>query len=125
MFVGEQLGSFVVASEWQQLPETLRHEARRSLLNFIGCALGVAHAPPVQTALELASEFSGPRSATVIGRRERLDPLGACFVNAISANLLDYDDTHLRTVIHPSAPVAPPVLALAELHGCTGAELLH
>ncbi len=125
MFVGEQLGRFVVASEWQRLRAAVRHEARRSLLNFIGCALGVAHAPPVQTALDVASEFSGPRHATVIGRSERLDPLGACFVNAIAANLLDYDDTHLRTVIHPSAPVAPPVLALAEMHGCTGAELLH
>ena len=125
MFVGEQLGKFVVASEWQRLPEALHNEARRSLLNCIGCALGVAYAPPVQTALDFASEFSGPRRATVIGRRERLDPLGASFVNAIAANLLDYDDTHLRTVIHPSAPVAPPVLALAETRGCTGAELLH
>lgn len=125
MFVGEQLGHFVVASQWQRLPEALQHEARRSLLNFIGCALGTAHAPPVQTALDLAGEFSGPPTATVIGRRERLDPLGACFVNAIAANLLDYDDTHLRTVIHPSAPVAPPALALAELRGCTGTELLH
>ena len=125
MFVGERLGQFVVASEWQRLPETLRHEARRSLLNVIGCALGVAHAPPVQTAFDVASEFSGPRQATVIGRHERLDALGASFVNAIAANLLDYDDTHLRTVIHPSAPVAPPVLALAELRGCTGAALLH
>jgi 2-methylcitrate dehydratase PrpD len=125
MFVGEQLGHFVVSSEWGRLPEALRREARRSLLNVIGCALGVAFAPPVQAALDLASEYSGPRRATVIGRRERLDPLGACFVNAIAANLLDYDDTHLRTVIHPSAPVAPPVLALAEMHGCTGAALLH
>jgi 2-methylcitrate dehydratase PrpD len=125
MFVAEQLAQFVVASEWRRLPEALRHEAKRSLLNFIGCALGVAHAPAVQTALDLASEFSGPRQATVIGRRERLDPLGACFVNAIAANLLDYDDTHLRTVIHPSAPIAPPVLALGEMRGCSGAELLH
>ena len=125
MFVGEQLAQFAAASEWQRLPEALRHEAKRSLLNVVGCALGVVHTPPVQTAFELASEFSGPRRATVIGRPERLDALGACFVNAIAANLLDYDDTHLRTVIHPSAPVAPPALALAEMHGCTGAELLH
>jgi 2-methylcitrate dehydratase PrpD len=49
----------------------------------------------------------------------------AAFVNAIASNLLDYDDTHLRTVIHPSAPVAPAVFALAEETGATGAEVLH
>jgi 2-methylcitrate dehydratase PrpD len=49
----------------------------------------------------------------------------AAFVNAIASNLLDYDDTHLRTVIHPSAPVAPVAFALGEEIGASGAEVLH
>jgi 2-methylcitrate dehydratase PrpD len=49
----------------------------------------------------------------------------AAFVNAIASNLLDYDDTHLRTVIHPSAPVAPVAFALGEETGASGAEVLH
>ena len=68
--------------------------------------------------------FSGPREATVIGRGARLDALSAATLNAVSANLLDYDDTHLPTVIHPAAPVAPPVLALAERQHATGADVL-
>jgi 2-methylcitrate dehydratase PrpD len=51
--------------------------------------------------------------------------LDAAFVNAIGANLLDYDDTHLNTVIHPTAPVAPALLALAEQRGLSGAAVLH
>jgi 2-methylcitrate dehydratase PrpD len=62
---------------------------------------------------------------TVLGRAERLDALGAAFVNAVGGNLLDYDDTHLRTVIHPTAPVAPAALALAEQRGLSGADVLH
>ena len=50
----------------------------------------------------------------LIGRAERFDILNAAFVNAIAGNLFDFDDTHLATVIHPTAPVAPVVLALAE-----------
>jgi 2-methylcitrate dehydratase PrpD len=49
----------------------------------------------------------------------------AAFVNAIASNLLDYDDTHLRTVIHPSAPVAPVAFALGEELSASGAEVLH
>jgi 2-methylcitrate dehydratase PrpD len=49
----------------------------------------------------------------------------AAFVNAIASNLLDYDDTHLDTVIHPAAPVAPALFALAEQRGLSGAAVLH
>jgi 2-methylcitrate dehydratase PrpD len=124
-FAGEALGNFIAGSRWEDITPALRHEAKRSLLNFFGCALGVAWDPAVETALRVMAPFSGPERATVIGRPERLDAMGASFVNTIAANLLDYDDTHLETVIHPTAPVAPPLLALAELRGLTGAEVLH
>jgi 2-methylcitrate dehydratase PrpD len=124
-FVGERLGRFVAASRRDFIPLPLRHEARRSLLNFIGCALGVAHTPPIEMAMRVLTPLSGAERVTVIGRAERLDPLGAAFINAIGGNLLDYDDTHLRTVIHPAAPVAPAVLALAEQRGLSGAAVLH
>jgi 2-methylcitrate dehydratase PrpD len=119
------LGDFVASSRWQDVPDSLRHEAKRALLNFFGCALGVAYDPAVSTAITVMAPFSGPDRVTVIGRPERLDPMGASFANTIAANLLDYDDTHLRTVIHPTAPVAPPALALAERHGLPGAAVLH
>jgi 2-methylcitrate dehydratase PrpD len=124
-FVGEQLGRFVAASQWETLPPRVVHEAKRSLLNFIGCALGVAHTPPIEMAMRVLLPAAGSERVTVIGRTERLDPFGAAFINAVGANLLDYDDTHLRTVIHPTAPVAPVALALAEQRGLTGAAMLH
>lgn len=124
-FAGEALGRFVAESVWQDIPPALRREATRSLLNHIGCALGVARDEAVRTALEVMRPFSGAPVATVIGQAARLDPMGAAFVNTIASNLLDYDDTHLATVIHPSAPVAPAVLALAEQGGHSGQAVLH
>src|ERR1700710_2316231 len=124
MYAGEHLGGFVAASGWAELPHAVRHEGKRSLLNFIGCALGVANAAPIEMALRVLLPLSGENRVTVLGRTEKLDPLGAAFINAIGGNLLDYDDTHLRTVIHPSAPVAPAALALAEQRGLSGAAML-
>ena len=57
-FVGERLARFVAASRRETLPYPLWHEGKRSLLNFIGCALGVAHTPPIDMALRGAGSPS-------------------------------------------------------------------
>jgi 2-methylcitrate dehydratase PrpD len=101
-----------------------KHEAKRSILNFFATALGSAHDTAVITALRTLLPFSGAATSAIIGRPERLDALGAAFINAISANLLDFDDTHLDTIIHPAAPVAAPVLALAQARGFSGRAVL-
>lgn len=121
----EALGAFVAGSGWRDISPALRHEAKRSILNHLGCALGVARDPAVRAALGVMRAFTGTPVATVVGQGVRLDPMGAAFVNAVASNLLDYDDTHLRTVIHPAAPVAPALFAIAEQRGLPGAAVLH
>ncbi len=124
-FVGETLGRFVAESRWEDIDGGLRHEAKRALLNFIGTTLGSARDPMVDAAVAVLAPFSGPGGLTLIGRGETLDAMAASFINCIAGNHLEYDDTHLRTVIHPTAPVAPPVLALAEERQIPGAAALH
>jgi 2-methylcitrate dehydratase PrpD len=108
-----------------RIPAAVRHEAKRSILNALGCSFGAASHPDLDALIKLLGTLSGPAQAAVFGRAERLDLLNAAFVNAVAANLLDFDDTHLATVIHPSAPVAPPLFSLAEQRGLSGAQLLH
>lgn len=120
----ETLGAFVASTSWDDLGDAVRHQAKRSLLNFAGCALGAADDPAIAMAAGVLGRTSGPPQASLIGRAERFDILNAAFVNAIAGNLFDFDDTHLATVIHPTAPVAPVVLALAESRGASGAALL-
>ena len=122
--VTRQLARFIVDSRWGGIPKEVRHEAKRALLNWLGTALGGCHDPAVDIALSALREFSGPPQATVLGRRERLDILNAAVINAISSNILDFDDTHLRTVIHPTVPVAAALTALAEHTPVTGAQFL-
>jgi 2-methylcitrate dehydratase PrpD len=119
------LARFLVESRWEDVPAAVRHEGKRTLLNSVGAALGGCGDAAIGKALAVLRQFSGPPEATVIGHTERLDILNAAFLNAASANVFDFDDTHLPTVIHPAAPVAPAVLAFAERQRVTGSQLLH
>ena len=98
------LATFVAQARWEDLPQAVRHEAKRAILNFIGTALAGCREDAIVIALASLQEFSGPRQATLIGRTERLDALGAAFINAAGGNVTDFDDTHLRTVINVSRP---------------------
>lgn len=123
--VAHTLGAFAHAiRKPADLPPAVVHEAKRSLLNFLGGAIAVAHDPAIDSTLGVLLPFAGPGEVTLIGRPERADRLTGAFINAVSSNLLDYDDTHLRTVIHPTAPVAPAAFALGECLPASGADVL-
>jgi 2-methylcitrate dehydratase PrpD len=117
-----ELARFVLTTRFEDLPESVRHEGARALLNFIGCAIGGARHETVENAVRALSPFFGPGEATLLGRRERADILHAALINGISAHVLDFDDTHIETAIHPTAPVAPAILALAEHRPVSGRD---
>jgi len=122
--VTQRLARFVATTRWDDIPSAVRHQAKRSLINFFAVALAGCRTGAVEIALRSLSQFSGGKQATIVGRRERIDALSAAFLNAAGANVHDYCDTHVRTVIHPTAPVAPALLALAELRPVNGADFL-
>jgi 2-methylcitrate dehydratase PrpD len=125
MEVTRKLAKFVVEHRYADIPQKVRHEAARSFLNWTGCAVGAARHETVEKALAALRPFSGPPQATVLGRGERLDIMLAALMNGITSHTFDFDDTHLKTVIHPSGPVASAILALAEYRPVAGEEFLH
>jgi 2-methylcitrate dehydratase PrpD len=122
--VSSLLAAFIAGARWEDLPEAVRHEAKRSLLNCFATAFSGCRDDAVAISLASLTEFGGTGEAGLIGRSERVDPLTAAFLNAAAANVYDFDDTHLRTVIHPAAPVAPALLALAEKRPVDGKALI-
>src|SRR6266853_2994619 len=98
--VTEILAEFLAASRWDDIPEAVRHEGVRSLLNFVGGAIGGCRDEAVSLAVRVLAPYFGPAQASIIGRRERPDALNAAFLNAVGANVLEYDDTHLATPHH-------------------------
>lgn len=122
--VTEKLAHTVVSTQWDDLPAEVGHQAKRSLMNFFASALTGCRNETIEIALASLAPFSGGRQAAIVGRRERIDALSASFLNAASANVLDFCDTHVPTVIHPTAPVVPPLLALGDMQRVSGRNLL-
>jgi len=123
--VSQTVAEFVASADPESLPPEVSHAVKRSLLNFFATALEGTHDIAVETALKTMLPFAGMSEATLIGRAERTDAMTAAFINSAAANVHDFDDTHIRTVIHPTAPVAPPLLALSELRLITGREFIN
>ncbi len=119
------LSQYVAASQYEKLPPAVRHEGLRAFVNWVGCAAGGSREPDVELMIEMLSEFSGAKNATIVGRRERLDAPNAALVNSMSSAALAFNDTHNRTVAHPTSPVAAALLALAERRPLSGREMLH
>ena len=118
------LAKFIVATRFEDIPETVRHEAKRTLLNWAGCAIGACRQETVSNVITAIAPFAGSGQATLLGRRERMDILNAALVNGISSHVLDFDDTHPLTTIHPASPVVPALLALAEHQPVTGRDFI-
>lgn len=123
--VTEALATYVVTARPEDVPDAVRDAAIRTLLNWVGGAVGGAGSAAIDAMLAAFGPFMGAPQASVLGRSERTDVLHASLLNGSSCNVLDYDDTHLRTVIHPAAPIAPALLALAEHRPISGGELIH
>jgi 2-methylcitrate dehydratase PrpD len=123
--VTRTLARYVVDAKPEALPAPVRTEAARAFVNWTGCAIGGSHHETLDVAIAALAPFSGPATASVLGRAERLDPLHAALMNGISSHVFDFDDTHLRTVIHPAGPVASALLAFAEDRPVSGTDFVN
>ncbi|MDE0306861.1 MAG: MmgE/PrpD family protein [Albidovulum sp.] len=122
--VTAELARWIVDLRENDVPPEVRREGVRTFVNWLGCAVGGSKHETVDAALRVLESFSGTRSSTVIARTTRLDALSASLINGISSHVLDFDDTHLKTIIHPAGPVSSALLALAELRPMSSREFL-
>jgi 2-methylcitrate dehydratase PrpD len=122
--ITRRLASFVAQTQWEDIPPKVRHEAKRALVNYFAVALAGCSDPGISKAVNVYGRFSSGREAGLVGRGEKTDILNAAALNAMSANVFDFDDTHLPTIIHPTAPVAAPLFALAQKSPLSGRQWL-
>ncbi len=122
--VTETLARFVATHPSRGWDDSVEREAHRSLYNWLGCAIGAAHHDAANAALAAVHMLEPAPQASVLGRAERVDIASAALVNGITSHTFDFDDTHLKTIIHPAGPVASAVLALAEQRGASGRDVI-
>lgn len=115
----------VMKTKMDGIPEEVKLHGKRSLFNWMGVAIGASQHPSVDMVLGLKEDINSAEQVSIFGRTEKVDLLLGSLINGMSSHIFDYDDTHLDTIHHPSGPVAPVVLALAEKLNLTGEQVLH
>ena len=118
------LAKFVAHHPSRGWSDAVDHEAHRTFMNWLGCAVGASHHEAADAALAAVNMLQPAAQASVLGRTEKVDMASAALVNGITSHTFDFDDTHLKTIIHPAGPVASAVLAMAEHMGNTGREII-
>tara|TARA_B100000029_G_scaffold514843_1_gene619272 strand:+ start:3651 stop:5012 length:1362 start_codon:yes stop_codon:yes gene_type:complete len=117
------LAEFISTTSTTEIPDNVLHEAKRTLINVIAVALSASNDPSADILLNWDGEQHSTRMTTVIGKGQaHLER--AALVNGYLAHLQDYDDTHFPTILHPSAPIWPAVLAIAEAENLSGSQTL-
>jgi Uncharacterized protein involved in propionate catabolism len=122
--VAQRLGSLAAQVRHDGLSNELRADVSRRVLDVLGNSLAAADQPAARAVTTVATAWGGTDQATAIGSATRLPAPAAALVNGTLAHSLDFDDTHLPSVLHPSSSVVPAALAVAEATGATGPQLL-
>jgi len=117
----DRLASYAAGLRFEDLPPEVVHQAKRVLVDSLGCGLGAFTSEPGKIARELAASVRGETQATILGTRDRGSPDYVAFANGTMVRYLDFNDAYLSS--HPSDNFAP-VLAAAEASGASGQELL-
>ena len=118
------LATFVATHPSRGWSDAVDHEAHRTFMNWLGCAVGATHHEAADAALGAVNLLQPAAQASVLGRREKVDMASAALINGITSHTFDFDDTHLKTIIHPAGPVASAILALAEHTGSSGRDVI-
>ena len=122
--LAQRLATFAVDASYDRLPDEVIDSVRKRVLDVLGICVA---ATPLETSGAARSWAIGQGSRPLahgVGVPEPVSPALAGFVNGVLAHSLDYDDTHLPSVLHPSASVIPAAVAVAESTGKGGHDLI-
>jgi 2-methylcitrate dehydratase PrpD len=122
--ITQVLARFVATHPSRGWSDAVDHQAHRTFLNWVGCAVGASRHESAEAALAGVRMLQPSPQSGILGRSDRVDMASAALVNGITSHTFDFDDTHLRTIIHPAGPVASAALALAEVTGASGRQVI-
>jgi 2-methylcitrate dehydratase PrpD len=116
--------AFIDELAWEQLPEPVRHQAKRCLLDALGALIAGTQTPVGRLMADIAVSQFGGDQATVLSSGARASAAGAALANGFAQNALDIDDGYRLVKGHPGACVLPVILAAAQMTSCTGKQFL-
>lgn len=121
--LADQLAAFADRLRSAPPPPEVISSVRARVLDILGLCAAATTLPTTAAALAYVTDQGGAGQAHAVGLATPVPAALAAFANGVSAHSLDYDDTHLPSVLHPSAAVVPAALAVAEHVGASGRAL--
>ena len=115
---------FSAGLNFSSLPAQVTGCVKEHILDTVGICLAATRIDTSQMAMRLAESWAGPEESGALGTNGRFPAAAAAFVNGTLAHSLDFDDTHLPSVLHPSASIVPTALAVGEAVGARGREVI-
>ncbi|HUZ23299.1 MAG TPA: MmgE/PrpD family protein [Streptosporangiaceae bacterium] len=122
--LAQQVGAFAAASTFSRLPAEVIDSVRKRILDILGICVAATPLDTSAAARGWVTEQGGRPQAQAIGIAGKVPATLAAFVNGVLAHSLDYDDTHLPSVLHPSASVVPAALAAGQAAGADGRSVI-
>ena len=114
MSITRKIAEFICQTEFEHLPPESLAKAKLAFLDWLGVSLAGSRDPASLIIHKTLMDFGGEPQAILIGHNQRTDILSAALLNGCFGHALDFDDSHIEMIGHPSAPIFPAVLALAE-----------
>ena len=122
--LAEQISEFAVMNTFDRLPDDVIDSVRKRVLDILGICVAASTLETSKGAREFVLSQGGHQQAHAVGVQHRVSSAQAAFINGVLSHSLDYDDTHLPSILHPSASVVPAALAAAEEVGAGGEALI-
>lgn len=116
----QQLADLAERSTYEALPTDVQGSVKQRLLDSLGVSLAAQRLDTSQRAIDWVHSRGGVEQSHIIGNGGRVPAGSAAFANGVLAHSLDYDDTHLPSILHPSASVVPAALAVGEQVSANG-----
>jgi 2-methylcitrate dehydratase PrpD len=105
------------------VPSGVIDSVRQRVLDTVGIQLAATRLDTSAAAARFVRSQAGTGQATAIGIPFPVPAPWAAFMNGVLAHSVDYDDTHLPSIVHPSATIVPTALAVAELTDANGPDV--
>lgn len=122
--ITETLARFVIETHASDVPEAALVSARNALVDTLGVAIAGTLEPVGDIALRWVRDLGARPQATFWGHDVATSPAEAAFANGICSHALDFDDSHPSLRGHPSATLVPSALAVGEVVGAAGKDVL-
>src|SRR5258706_1927803 len=119
-----RLAAHAAGLTFEKFPAATVHAYKRTMLDFLTCAISGAAMPVSQALLAYFQESDATRTTSVIGSNAKLSAPNAALVTGANVHGLDFDDGHTQGSAHPSGAIFPAVMAVAQQQGSSAREIV-